>query len=154
MYHFHVAWYAFHLEYHSRGENAMTYEMPNTFNVTFSVRDNADAIQSDTVTITIDISDMTSDDIREWMCNNGIVVYCQGRVRAGKMKDGDVYKLHKPGTRTVSVAVLEGEQLAKARILLESIGKATPSMSAEDVTKEFHILRRALEKLRKATDSK
>lgn len=125
-------------------------ELENTFDVSFSYKESATSATSHDCTISVDISGLSAADIREWMCNNGIVVYLQGRVRAGKLNDGDTYKLHSPGTRSVTTKILEGEQLTKARTFLAAIGKPDAlTGTAQEVSEQFHAVRRALDKIKR-----
>lgn len=122
----------------------MTIEIPSTIVCEFSCKENANSTNSQDYSITVDLSDISSEDILEWACNNGIVVYLQGRVRAGKIKSGDTVKLHKPGTRSSSIAV-DGEEVSKWKPILLGAGQIT----ADTTDKEIAAIIRAIKKLTK-----
>lgn len=111
-----------------------TFELPNIVTASFSCKSSADATDSQDYTIHVDLSDMTSDDMLEWAMNNGIVVFLQGRIRAGKISDGATIKLHKPGTRTSSIPV-DAEEVAKWKPLLLSAGQITADTPDVEIAK-------------------
>lgn len=99
----------------------MLFTINDTITVTFSCKSNANADDSKEYTINVDMTGLESEDLLEWACNNGIIVYLQGRIRAGKLFDGDTVTLHKPGTRAASVPVSD-EEVATFKPMLLTAG--------------------------------
>lgn len=127
----------------------LSVEIPNVIDVSFSCKSSAEATDSQEYTIHVDLSELTQDDIIEWMCNNGIIVYIQGRVRAGKLANGATVKLHKPGTRTASIPISD-EDYNRIRPNLEAAGIISKDMSRQDAEK---IIRTLLKQVKKHTET-
>jgi len=123
----------------------LSFEIPNIIDVSFSCKSSADATDSQEYTVHVDLSELTAEDIVEWMCNNGITVYVQGRIRAGKLGNGDTIKLHKPGTRSATIPISD-EDYNRIRPNLEVAGIISKDMSRQEVEK---IIRTLLKQVRR-----
>lgn len=123
----------------------MTFTIENIVTATFTCKSSATSNDSMEYTVNVDLSDLTSDDVLEWMMNNGIIVYLQGRVRAGKLANGATVKLHKPGTRSTSVPVDEAE-VAKWKPLLLSAGQITVDTPDTEISKIIRAVKKLTSK--------
>lgn len=127
----------------------MEYTLPTTFDVTFTAKSSANADDSKEYTIHVDISEIDSDDLLEWACNNGIIVYLQGRVRAGKLVDGATYKLHKPGTRAAAIPVTD-EELATYTPMLLTAGLVTLDTPPKEIAGIIRAMKKQAQKMAKS----